>query len=310
MGNLMEQKRTLLIIAAVGIFLLVVLGAALLLYSPTAHSTQTVAAITPVKRPASSGWVSAPASPSEQQRSDGQPSSASQTQPTQVPQPAPAETAESGTTQPVTRVGDMTVISQNTTVYGLEKKYQSNNGQSSDGSTMIDLNTLKTAPAVSSAVTPENETSAKAMETVRQTSNTVSAKPAAEVQEHKAAPKDAAPKTAVPKATADSKKSPGQGTKQTAAKTTKKTVSVTQFWVQAAAFTSKKTADGARETLDNNKIPADVFTYKDSKGRVFYRVRIGPYTTKSEAEYWRTRIVQIPEFAANESYVTSTVSSN
>ncbi len=301
MGNLMEQKRTLWIIAAVGIFLLVVLGAALLLYSPTAHSTQTVAAITPVKRPASSGWVSAPASSPEQPRSDGQPAAAPQTQPAQVPQSAPAETAGSVTTQPVTRVGDMTVISQNTTVYGLEKKYQTNNGQAPDGSTMIDLNALKTAPAASGAVTPENETSAKAMETVRQTAAEVPAKPAAEVQKPKAAPK-----TAVPKATADTTKSTGQGTKQAAAKTTKKTASVTQFWVQAAAFTNKKTADGARETLDNNKIPADVFTYKDSKGRVFYRVRIGPYTTKSEAEYWRTRIVQIPEFAANESYVTST----
>jgi len=40
---------------------------------------------------------------------------------------------------------------------------------------------------------------------------------------------------------------------------------------------------------------------------MFYRVRIGPYMTKSEAEYWRTRIAMIPEFAKNESYVTSTL---
>jgi len=68
----MEQKRTLWIIAAVGVFLLVVLGAALILYSPAAHSTQTVAAIAPVKRPAANGWVSAPAVPAEQQHSEDQ----------------------------------------------------------------------------------------------------------------------------------------------------------------------------------------------------------------------------------------------
>jgi hypothetical protein len=112
----MEQKRTLWIIAAVGVFLLVVLGAALILYSPAAHSTQTVAAIAPVKRPAANGWVSAPAVPAEQQHSEDQ--SAAKTEAPQEQQLSAAPSAADG----VARVGDMTVISQNTTVYGLEKK--------------------------------------------------------------------------------------------------------------------------------------------------------------------------------------------
>ena len=45
---------------------------------------------------------------------------------------------------------------------------------------------------------------------------------------------------------------------------------------------------------------------KYNKENLFYRVRVGPYTTKSEAEYWRTRINKIDEFAKAESYVTST----
>ena len=56
------------------------------------------------------------------------------------------------------------------------------------------------------------------------------------------------------------------------------------------------------------KIPADIFTFEDNKNKLFYRVRIGPYTTKSEAEYWRTRIIQIDEFSKAESFVTSTTS--
>ena len=80
------------------------------------------------------------------------------------------------------------------------------------------------------------------------------------------------------------------------------------FWVQAASFANKNGADAARSVLDENKIPADVFTYKDGKGKVFYRVRIGPYVTKSEAEYWRTRVGQINDFKSGESYITQTSS--
>jgi cell division protein FtsN len=310
MGNFMEQKHTLWIIAAVGIFLLVVLGAALLLYSPTAHSTHTVAAITPVKRPASSGWISAPVIPSEQQHTDEQTASGEETRPVPTVQSDPAGTAAGVTTPPVTHVSDMTVIAQNTTVYGLEKRYQSGEVQPADGSTTIDLNTLKTAPTASGAVVPENETSAKAMETVRQSSDTFTAKPVAEVPVQKTVSKKETSKTVPLKADTIAKKSAGKQTKQPAAAKVKKQTANTQFWVQAAAFTSRKAADNARATLDNNKIPADVFTYTDNKGHVFYRVRIGPYITKSEAEYWRTRIIMIPEFVKNESYITSTVSSN
>ena len=80
---------------------------------------------------------------------------------------------------------------------------------------------------------------------------------------------------------------------------------VTQYWVQVASYSNKKGAESARSVLDSNKIPADVFTYKEN---MFFRVRVGPYTTKSEAEYWRSKINNINEFAKAESYVTSTKS--
>ena len=90
-------------------------------------------------------------------------------------------------------------------------------------------------------------------------------------------------------------------------KTAPKTESVkTQFWVQVAAYGNKKGAEGARSILDENKIPSDIFTFKDNKGKLFYRVRVGPYTTKGEAEYWRSKIIQIYEFSSAESYITST----
>ena len=81
-------------------------------------------------------------------------------------------------------------------------------------------------------------------------------------------------------------------------------VETTRYWVQCAAYTSKKTADQARSKLDENRIPAEVFTYKDAKDNLFYRVRVGPYTTKSEAEYWKNRIAQIDSFKSAQSYIT------
>ncbi|MBQ0161536.1 MAG: SPOR domain-containing protein [Treponema sp.] len=77
-----------------------------------------------------------------------------------------------------------------------------------------------------------------------------------------------------------------------------------KYWVQAASYTSKKTADGARATLEESRIPAEVFTFKDSKNQLYYRLRVGPYTTKSEAEYWKNRVAQIDQFKNVQSYIT------
>lgn len=79
-----------------------------------------------------------------------------------------------------------------------------------------------------------------------------------------------------------------------------------RFWVQAASYSSKKNADEARAVLDENKIQCEVFTYTDSSDKMYYRVRTGPYTTKSEAQYWQKRIDSIPLFSKNNSYITNT----
>jgi hypothetical protein len=46
----MEQKKTLWIIAAVSVFLLVVMGAAMILYNPSAGASRKVASIKPVEK--------------------------------------------------------------------------------------------------------------------------------------------------------------------------------------------------------------------------------------------------------------------
>ena len=78
-----------------------------------------------------------------------------------------------------------------------------------------------------------------------------------------------------------------------------------RFWVQAASYSAKKNADEARSVLEQKKIQCEVFTFTDAKGTLYYRVRVGPYTTRKEAEYWKKKIDEIPLFSKNGSFVTN-----
>nr|WP_252722049.1 hypothetical protein [Treponema socranskii] len=164
----MEQKGTLWIIAAVGIFLLAVLLPAIILFKPDTHKVQTT---TPIVKPSSGGWIAAgtpsPAgSASENETAKGDvPADKIDFENQAKPEAGETQSTERSTTQ----VGDMTVFAQNATVYGIENP---RNTQSAlDGSTLIDLNALRSSDtSPSDTVMPKNETSAKSMETARQTS--------------------------------------------------------------------------------------------------------------------------------------------
>ena len=188
-----------------------------------------------------------------------------------------------------------------------------------DGTVTIDLNQVNGSTTVS-AVIPRNDATAAAMENKKQSekADTIytvapSSKTAAEVEAEKQAAvlnaSGAKPQTVTSAGTSKTQTTVTPAIKSSVAAATAvnvKPVSVetTKYWVQCAAYTSKKTADQARSKLDENRIPAEVFTYQDAKKNLFYRVRVGPYTTKSEAEYWKNRISQIDSFKTAQSYIT------
>ena len=313
----MEQKKTLWIIAAVSVFLLVVMGAAMILYNPSAGASRKVASIKPVEKTAQtssqSGWTNS----------------------TTV---EPAQTSSP-------QVSDMFVVSENTTVLDL--------GQAATGTTAsdtqtttIDLNALKRELAADAALekpNPQNNINITVNLSDKENTSKVEepgvvltteyytgkAKEAEETEKATAVKKT---ETAVAKASVTSTPSTSSGTAKTSSGTTKasssatsktsstkttassttastKTTStaVTRFWVQVAAYSNKKTAENARSVLSDKKINSDIYTYEDNKSKLFYRVRVGPFTTKSEAEYWQSKIVEIADFAKAGSYVTSTV---
>ncbi len=306
----MEQKRTLWIMAAVGVFLLVVLGAALILYSPTARSSQTIATVSPSNKQTSNGWVSL--APAENE--------------TTIPQtkmPATEVLSEQTNEVPlqnvinseekITRVAELTVYADKATIISNNPNEMNNvvaavpssvpeqkTAEQTHHTVINNTTTIDINPVISEkpVVTPKNELTKNA---IAKNSNKVVEKPVVK----QVAKKEVSKPVSKPKKVTSTKATTSTTTTAKVTKTPAKP-KVVQYWVQVTSLKSKKSAENAREVLDENKITADIFTYKDKKDQLFYRVRVGPYTTKSEAEYWQSKIAKIDTFASSSSYITST----
>ncbi|MDR0451831.1 MAG: SPOR domain-containing protein, partial [Treponema sp.] len=71
------------------------------------------------------------------------------------------------------------------------------------------------------------------------------------------------------------------------------------YWVQAGSFSTKVHADGAKETLATKGITS-IIENRDLDGKTFYRVRIGPYTSQNEADYWLALIQTLDGFESSQ----------
>lgn len=281
----MEQKRTLWIVAAVGVFLLVVLGAALILYTPQSKQATIANSRVTNSSTASNGWISlAPSAPLQtstnpDEKADEESSVLSDKE---IPNPAKTEL----------RAEEVNIYAENANVYS-EKTELNKLGENA---------TVKaeSSEKPTTIVLTEPEKTAEA-----KTSKPEVSKPRSNVAvKNSVSEKQKAPAKPEHKNTAKTAKT--EQNKSVSAKTSVKEPEIVQYWVQVTALTSRKSADEARNKLGENQITADVFTYTDNKKQLFYRVRVGPYTTKSEAEYWRTKISKIDSFQNSSSYITST----
>jgi cell division protein FtsN len=306
----MEQKRTLWIMAAVGVFLLVVLGAALILYSPTARSSQTIATVSPSNKQTSNGWVSL--APAENETTIPQTKMPAtevlSEQNNEVPQQNVINSEEK-----ITRVAELTVYADKATIISNNPNEMNNvvaavpssvpeqkTAEQTHHTVINNTTTIDINPVISEkpVVTPKNELTKNTIET---TSKKVAEKPVVK----QVAKKEVSKPVSKQKKVTSTKTTTSTTTTAKVTKTPAKP-KVVQYWVQVTSLKSKKSAENAREVLDENKITADIFTYKDKKDQLFYRVRVGPYTTKSEAEYWQSKIAKIDTFASSSSYITST----
>ncbi|MDR0689990.1 MAG: SPOR domain-containing protein [Spirochaetaceae bacterium] len=69
----------------------------------------------------------------------------------------------------------------------------------------------------------------------------------------------------------------------------------TNFWVQAGSFSTQTRAEGVKEILAAKGI-SSIIENRNVDGKTFYRVRVGPYASNTEADYWLTLIKQINGF--------------
>ncbi|WP_187152287.1 SPOR domain-containing protein [Treponema endosymbiont of Eucomonympha sp.] len=172
------------------------------------------------------------------------------------------------------KANDVTVYAENAHVYG--------------SSTTIDLNALKSVPA---SVTPENEAARKAVAAAAE-------KKAAEVKRAAESAQNTAQNAAKLPAAKPTKPAPTPAPKA-------KTAAGKEYWVQAASFTVRKNAESALAVLAENKLQGEIFTHIDATGKTFYRVRVGPYATETEAKSWQERIALIDQFAKATTFVSA-----
>ena len=312
----MEQRRILWIVAAVGLFLLVVVGFALILYSPNKNqdpiitqnqstndiwaSTQNAIPIdpnyqtpnlqgTPLENIVAlngtqiqQGLTSQLDNPTQSGMVQQNQSQEMQTQPYLAQPVANGNNVLPSDSMALVgkQVQDVTVISGNTKVI-------------TSGSTTIDLTGLTVNSTSQPVVTQNTNTNTQTENTVvpasTKTTSTTSAKASTKT-------------TSTTKASSTKTTAKVSSTAKTAS--TKTETLAPKYWIQAGSYSSKKNAEEARSALSAEKIASEIFTYTDANGNLFYRVRIGPYTTKSEAEYWQSRVALIEKFSGAKTYIT------
>lgn len=290
----MEQNRVLGIVSAVGAFLIVVLGVAIILYSPDKNEDPSLTSIQNL----GNTWVSqSPLNLQPLQNTDTAASSGLPLTDSSKPNPGTSPLVESGSENPSNElpnsVPSMNVYSEQTTVFS---------GQT----TAIDLNDITRVSGTSVQV-PQTLSGTSAAVTKNSTAQTTTSVPAASTSV-----KSTQPSTAKTTTTAKTTSTPTAKTSSTStASTTKTTIKAApvpipdKYWIQAASFTSKKNAEELRQELANEKITSEIFTFTDANKILYYRVRVGPYSTKSEAEYWQTRVTLVDRLTKAETYITN-----
>jgi DedD protein len=67
------------------------------------------------------------------------------------------------------------------------------------------------------------------------------------------------------------------------------------YWVQTGSFSTQNKAEGVKEILASKGITS-IVENRNVDGKIFYRVRLGPYTSPREADYWLALIKTINGF--------------
>ncbi|MCL2411737.1 MAG: SPOR domain-containing protein [Treponema sp.] len=84
------------------------------------------------------------------------------------------------------------------------------------------------------------------------------------------------------------------------------TRTVHDYWVQTGAFSAMIRAEDARERLASQGLVSIIET-RNVNGRIWYRVRLGPYTSEREATHWLAIVREIDGFRESQVRQTTRV---
>ncbi|MBR6080432.1 MAG: SPOR domain-containing protein [Treponema sp.] len=300
----MEQKRTLWILIAAGVFLCIVFGVAYGMSRAAGAKNEETTAIS--LKESDDIWI-APYSdskpsvkiPDTDKKLDGANLVADLTG-------GKTPSITDGLDYPEQGITTATIDATASTGSGLEIKPETSIASSTDG-TITTTFDLSAGSSSSGTVVAQNKAAEKAMKNA----DTKRGELAKTLDE-------STTKTSPTKTTATETKKTGTTTKATTTtKTTTEAVAKVdtktdvessripdRYWVQAASYSSKKKADEARAVLDKNMVQCEVFTF-EMDGKLYYRVRVGPYTTKTEAAYWKKQVDSLEQFADAGTYIVN-----
>jgi DedD protein len=285
----MEKKKILLVAVSVGIFLVIAIGAAILIFSPRSGASSNAVVMgrsnpntyTP---PAAAGNIPVYpriSDPLADSQTPAIPDSAYQ-----FPQP---QSNTSGAPAASTAIQENNFYITGETQ---RQPYYSERTETGTAGRTTTPRVVISVPRPEGAKTPLlPETQPAASRPGGESKPAASpARPAADSSPKAAPPspaKPAAARQAAPAKTAPSR--PAAPSRNT----------YDAYWVQAGSFSTRNHADGVKESLASKGITS-IIENRDLDGKTFYRVRIGPYTSQNEADYWLALIQTLDGFESSQ----------
>jgi DedD protein len=273
----MEQKKLLLVAISVGIFLVIVIGAAMLALGPGNSVSSAALAAASMPRPIPAGEAGTAGGFS------------AVTEPAYTPGTAPlppADAAEApGSPAAVSGPGlnavpDGVPLQQNN--FYINGSPEKPPVVESDESPR----TIITVVPRTAAGVPDEPPAGRA-----------ASRPAAAAPTAPSAPAAARPVQAAASRPAQAKPAAA------AAKAPETAKVYDNYWVQTGSFSAKARAEGVKEILASKGI-SSIIENREVDGKTFFRVRVGPYISQEEANYWLPRIQSIQGFENSQIWKT------
>jgi DedD protein len=277
----MEKKKILLVAVSVGVFLVIIISASILIFTPK-----------------NTGLAAAPARPVSVETVPVQPGFSPQGNnpagrvipevvESPISHPASVDAADmvrnAAGIQSIQIPPNATAIQETNFYISGEKPSESYSVTNTNGNSRVVINVPKPSTAAVPAYTAPP---------VKPVQNLPAAKPAqvsAPVQKAQSVPAAKPAVTAVP----------APAKPAATVKSTPQPKTYNDYWVQTGAFSAKIRAEGMKDTLASKGITS-IIENTEVDGKSLYRVRVGPYTSENEASYWAGLVKSIDGFGDSQ----------